>query len=105
MRSNKLLAVLGGLILGTFVAALSAPEASAQPLLSEGDRGEAVTSWQENVNDWLQVNRPEAGVLAVDGIFGPKTEAATIQFQRAQDIRVDGIVGPQTRAAMGDAVT
>lgn len=32
----------------------------------------------------------------VDGAFGPKTKAAVLAFQRAQNIAVDGIVGPQT---------
>jgi hypothetical protein len=34
--------------------------------------------------------------LAVDGIFGPLTEAATRSFQKQKRILVDGIIGPQT---------
>jgi len=70
-----------------------------RPLLTTNDRGPAVATWQEKVNDWLRTNRPESGILAVDGIYGPRTQAATIRFQRARDITVDGIVGPETRLA------
>jgi len=46
-------------------------------------------------------NNKNGRTLVVDGIFGPKTKAAVIAFQKAMsaEIRgfaVDGIVGPQT---------
>jgi len=34
--------------------------------------------------------------VAVDGIFGPKTESAVKAFQKKVKIGVDGIVGPKT---------
>ena len=34
--------------------------------------------------------------LDVDGIFGPKTEAAVRDFQHNENLSVDGIVGTQT---------
>ena len=74
----------------------------AAPLLRRGDRGPAVARWQDGLNDWLQVARTERGRLAVDGIFGPNTEAATRDLQGAFNIRVDGIVGPATRAALAE---
>ena len=37
----------------------------------------------------------------VDGIFGPGTERAVIDFQGRQGLTVDGTVGPATRAALG----
>ena len=36
----------------------------------------------------------------IDGIFGPKTEAAVTVFQIDQGITVDGVVGNETRAAL-----
>ena len=38
----------------------------------------------------------------MDGIFGPKTEAAVKSFQRGKGLTVDGIVGPRTWAALPD---
>jgi hypothetical protein len=38
--------------------------------------------------------------LAIDGIFGLQTQAATVYFQRDEGLSVDGIVGHNTHAAM-----
>ena len=34
--------------------------------------------------------------LAIDGMFGPETEATVRQFQRDHGLVPDGIVGPKT---------
>lgn len=36
----------------------------------------------------------------LDGVMGPMTKAAIMQFQQDQGLAVDGIVGPDTRTAM-----
>lgn len=59
-------------------------------LLKNGSRGEAVKQLQANLNK-LGYN-----CGAVDGIFGPKTEAAVKAFQKAYSLTVDGIAGPAT---------
>jgi peptidoglycan hydrolase-like protein with peptidoglycan-binding domain len=41
----------------------------------------------------------------VDGLFGPRTEAAVVRFQHNAKIAVDGIVGPQTTGALDRART
>jgi len=37
-----------------------------------------------------------AGAVAVDGIFGPRTQATVRRAQCDLGLRVDGIVGPRT---------
>ena len=60
-------------------------------LLKWGDRGPQVVAVQ------ILVNRHTPSiVLAVDGIFGPKTHNGVVACQRHQRLKVDGIVGPQT---------
>jgi len=41
---------------------------------------------------------------AIDGSFGPGTEAAVLAFQRSEGIAADGIVGAKTATALGLAV-
>jgi peptidoglycan hydrolase-like protein with peptidoglycan-binding domain len=38
--------------------------------------------------------------LTVDGVFGPKTKAAVVAFQRAHHLTVDGVVGAKTWGAL-----
>lgn len=78
------------------------PDAGDRPLLARGSTGPAVQTWQGRLNEWLSTARPEKGQLAEDGIYGPKTEAATTDLQQAADITVDGIVGPDTRSALAE---
>ena len=39
--------------------------------------------------------------VGIDGVYGPQTEAAVMQFQRDHKLWVDGIVGPVTTKALG----
>lgn len=54
-----------------------------------------VRGWQHAVQD---VCVPD---LRIDGVFGPRTEAATRLFQALSGLEEDGIVGKRTYAAMG----
>jgi peptidoglycan hydrolase-like protein with peptidoglycan-binding domain len=62
--------------------------------LSSGEEGRQVSLLQQAL-----------GGVAVDGIFGPQTEAAVRAFQAAHGLAVDGIVGPLTWAALNGRST
>lgn len=65
-------------------------QASSRPPLGPGSRGAAVTSLQAVLNRWLQSQQTKP--LKVDGIFGPRTEAAVRGFQRTRCLDVNGVV-------------
>jgi peptidoglycan hydrolase-like protein with peptidoglycan-binding domain len=65
----------------------------------QGSQGDAVRGVQEEFQFRNLSGDPSKG-LAVDGIFGPKTDEAVRGFQQALGITVDGIVGPVTWRAL-----
>src|SRR3954447_17108823 len=64
-----------------------------------GSHGEAVRGVQTEFPVRNPSGYPSNGP-AVDGAFGPKTEAAGRGFQQALGIAVDGVVGPVTWRAL-----
>jgi peptidoglycan hydrolase-like protein with peptidoglycan-binding domain len=81
---------------------MSAPQADTQvtlslPILRRGQHsGEpAVERLQFMLNFVKGVDD-----LDVDGILGPKTEAAVRDFQHNENLAVDGVVGKQTWTAL-----
>ena len=68
---------------------------TTQPMLRTGSRGDAVRKLQELLN----TKGYTCG--SVDGIFGSKTYAAVLAFQKANGLGADGIVGPLTWAKLG----
>ena len=65
-----------------------------QPLIRRGDQGTAVFRAQRALR-----RTPDLSV-ALDGDFGPDTEAAVERFQEGAGLDVDGIVGDDTWAAL-----
>lgn len=57
--------------------------------LKKGDKGQQVRCLQKLM-----------GGIAVDGVFGAKTEDAVKAWQRLHKLTVDGVVGPKTWAAI-----
>ncbi len=64
-------------------------------ILKEGSTGEYVKSLQSYLNV-VSNKYPTISLLRVDGIFGPKTKAAVIEFQRIFSLIQDGVVGSDT---------
>jgi peptidoglycan hydrolase-like protein with peptidoglycan-binding domain len=63
------------------------------PLVRRGDQGHPVPSLQ-------YLLRARGHGITVDGIFGPRTDAAVRAFQQSRGLAVDGIVGPNTWTAL-----
>jgi len=66
-------------------------------ILIKGSTGQEVRNLQTALNYHLPTALPP---LAVDGIFGPKTDARVKQFQTQYRLAVDGVVGPKTFQAL-----
>lgn len=64
-------------------------------MISYGSQGQDVADAQQLLNQ-----HGAAPPLAVDGIFGPKTRWATIEFQKSRGLAPDGIIGPLTWGAL-----
>ncbi|MEU8618330.1 peptidoglycan-binding protein [Streptomyces sp. NPDC048623] len=67
---------------------LPAPSAS-WPVLKSGSRGADVQSAQ-------QLLTSRGYKVDADGAFGPKTQAAVVQFQKSRSLAADGVIGPNT---------
>jgi peptidoglycan hydrolase-like protein with peptidoglycan-binding domain len=72
---------------------MTAGTISPWPLVRQGDQQHPVKTLQ-------YLLRARGHNLAVDGIFGPKTEARVREFQKACLLLADGIVGPLTWRAL-----
>ena len=63
-------------------------QAGSSNLVRKGSKGADVKEIQTKLG------------IAADGIFGPNTEKAVMDFQKKNGLKVDGIVGPNTKAAL-----
>ncbi|GHV32355.1 hypothetical protein FACS18949_02990 [Clostridia bacterium] len=64
-----------------------------RPQIHKGDKGDFVKECQTALNKF-------GYKLAVDGSFGPATDAAVRAFQKSKSLAVDGWVGPKTWASL-----
>jgi peptidoglycan hydrolase-like protein with peptidoglycan-binding domain len=69
------------------------PPAETHRTIMRGDVGADVKLCQQRLN-------LKGAKLDVDGLFGPKTDAAVRDFQKKNKLTVDGIVGPKTWAVL-----
>jgi len=68
--------------------------------LKMGATGMLVEALQRTLNERMKPS-PD---LSVDGDFGPATEGAVIDFQKAKGLQANGVVGPETWAALGPLI-
>jgi peptidoglycan hydrolase-like protein with peptidoglycan-binding domain len=98
--------------LGTLIAIAAGPaaglaDASGSPQTTSSPAPEPPTTAEHHIqleegSEGRQVRILQHMLgLSVDGVFGPRTEAAVRAFQANHGLTVDGIVGPQTSAALG----
>jgi peptidoglycan hydrolase-like protein with peptidoglycan-binding domain len=66
---------------------------SAAPTLRQGSQGASVQELQ-------QLLLARGHTLGADGKFGPRTQTAVMDFQRANGLNPDGVVGPRTWSAL-----
>jgi peptidoglycan hydrolase-like protein with peptidoglycan-binding domain len=65
------------------------------PTLSRGVTGTSVSALQKGLKTYSAQN-PAADPGAIDGDFGPRTEAAVRAYQSDRGVTADGIVGDRT---------
>jgi peptidoglycan hydrolase-like protein with peptidoglycan-binding domain len=71
------------------------PKDPNTPLVSNGDTGPVVKALQQGLHT-IASGGSGLDPGQIDGIFGPKTEAAVRAYQTDQGVESDGIVGDRT---------
>ena len=85
------------------ILAVPATNGGASPFhchLQRGYSNRAVWYLQYSITWCYRDYREDVLNIAVDGNYGPKTQAAVRRVQEIEHIKVDGTYGPQTRNAM-----
>lgn len=97
-RQRRLLQVLVLAIAALFLIAanpISLQEADQEALSKMGSSGSEVRQIQTRLKNWGYYKGN------VDGIYGSRTRAAVISFQKKNGLTADGIAGPATLNAIG----
>ena len=98
---NKILAIVAVLTVFAFALSLtlvfmpSSCDVADAAVLKQGSTGTLVKTMQTRLIKWGYLKG------TADGIFGAKTKAAVIAFQKKNGLTADGIVGTKTAQAMG----
>ena len=85
------------LVLATILSLLfiETPDVAQAAVLKQGSRGDSVKTVQQKLIRWGYLKG------SADGIFGAKTKAAVIAFQKKNGLTADGIIGTHTAQALG----
>lgn len=94
------IAILSLLLLATalltcFVLCENDCDVADAVVLKQGSRGDLVKTVQTKLIRWGYLKG------SADGIFGAKTKAAVISFQKKNGLTADGIIGTKTAQALG----
>ena len=71
------------------------PSVADAATLKQGSRGDLVKTVQQKLIRWGYLKG------TADGIFGAKTKAAVIAFQKKNGLTADGVIGTRTAQALG----
>lgn len=74
---------------------IETPDVAQATVLKQGSRGDSVKTVQQKLIRWGYLKG------SADGIFGAKTKAAVIAFQKKNGLTADGIIGTRTAQALG----
>lgn len=77
------------------ISTVSSGGSSSSLMLKVGSRGDAVKSLQEFLTE---KKIPTASKVKADGVFGPITRQALIEYQASVKLVADGVAGPKTLA-------
>lgn len=85
------------LVLATILSLvfIETPDVAQAAVLKQGSRGDGVKTVQQKLIRWGYLKG------SADGIFGAKTKAAVIAFQKKNGLTADGIIGTRTAQALG----
>ncbi len=76
-------------------AVVRTPSVADAATLKQGSRGDLVKTVQQKLIRWGYLKG------TADGIFGAKTKAAVIAFQKKNGLTADGVIGTRTAQALG----
>ena len=97
-KTKRTILVLLALVIFLTALFVFMPEPSSVAdgaVLKQGSRGSLVKTMQTKLIRWGYLTG------SADGVFGAKTKAAVIKFQKNNGLSADGIVGTRTAQAMG----
>ena len=85
------------LVLATILSLvfIETPDVAQAAVLKQGSRGDSVKTVQQKLIRWGYLKG------SADGIFGAKTKAAVVAFQKKNGLTADGIIGTRTAQALG----
>ena len=96
-KKSVILIFARALVLATILSLvfIETPDVAQAAVLKQGSRGDSVKTVQQKLIRWGYLKG------SADGIFGAKTKAAVIAFQKKNGLTADGIIGTRTAQALG----